>query len=219
MTLRANINTKFFLRYVLIGIVCLFWAFYCLYDGFIGYPNQIIRATALEKIKKENPEREWDDLWEAMATENSWSIEDPGTSKTHADIVGQFVMAGVSAPIGLIGLFLFLRSRGRWIEADATGLTSNWGQSFEFEQILELSKKKWRDKGIAKIRYQDGNRKRRFVLDDCKFDRPATEKILRLVESNISEDQIIHGRPEPPFEPSEPESNPENKLTAEEPAS
>ena len=35
-----------------------------------------------------------------------------------------------------------------------------------------------------------------FVLDDCKYDRPATEEILRLVEANIQETQIVNGLPE-----------------------
>ena len=86
------------------------------------------------------------------------------------------------------------------MEADQTGIRSSWGKQLTFGQILNLDKKKWREKGIATIKYQDAKRPRRFVLDDCKFNREATEEILRLIETNIQENQIINGSPESSLE-------------------
>jgi hypothetical protein len=95
------------------------------------------------------------------------------------------------------------RSRGRWIEADETGLTSSWGQRFDYDQVLAVEKRIWRSKGIAKIKYEDGKRKRRFVLDNYKFKRRETDAILYELEGRIGPDKIVGGPPEPLREESE----------------
>ena len=86
------------------------------------------------------------------------------------------------------------RKRGRLrIESSDEGLTTSWGQQLKFDQITALDKKLWRNKGIAKIQYTDADRRRRLALDDCKYDRDATEDLLRLVESKLDPDQIVGG--------------------------
>ena len=145
--------------------------------------------------------------WPDIAEKNGWEKTPPeislGEDEIHHRyeylIVSNYLMASVTTPLGLWALIIFFRSRGRWMEADQTGIRSSWGKHLTFGQILNLDKKKWREKGIAKIKYQDAKRPRRFILDDCKFNREATEEILRLVETNIQEDQIINGSPEPPL--------------------
>ena len=110
----------------------------------------------------------------------------------------QFVMAGIVGAVALLLLSIPLRARGRWIEAGDTGIASSWGQSFDYDQVLELNKRQWRSKGIAKVTYHDGRRKRRFVIDDYKFDRHPTDDILYALEQNVDPEKITGGPPEPP---------------------
>ena len=195
MTIRADTNPRFFLRFALIAVVCIGFAFWSLYDGYIAYPNQRIRALRYLELE----EADQLDQWETIAKENGWPLENPGEPKEDYHIGSQYFMAGVCGPVGLFFLYLYLRSRGRWIEANEAGLRSSWGQELEFDQILTLNKKQWKNKGIAKIAFQAGRRKKRLILDDCKYNRELIETILRLVESKIESDQIINGTPEPPF--------------------
>ena len=88
------------------------------------------------------------------------------------------------------------RNRGRWIEASKTGIASSWGQNVDFDRVVSLDKKKWDKKGIAKVLYEDGNRRRRFVIDDFKFKREPTDRILRQLESRLQPEQITGGVPE-----------------------
>ena len=85
---------------------------------------------------------------------------------------------------------------------------TSWGQELEFSEITSLDKKKWKAKGIAKVKYQREGRKRRLVLDDWKYSTEPTVEILRDVEANIGLERIHRGAPEPPVqeEPDEPES-------------
>ena len=111
----------------------------------------------------------------------------------------QFAMAGAVAPFGLVFLFILIRSLGKWIEIDEHGLRSSSGEEILFDQIVSLDKKKWKAKGIAYVTYEKDGKRRRFVLDDCKYEFETTESILRRLEEHIDHDLIV-GRPQPPLE-------------------
>ena len=91
---------------------------------------------------------------------------------------------------------IVLRNRNRWIEASPSGITSSWGQRFDWADVLEVDKRLWKKKGIAKVYYQDGDRRRRFVIDDFKFHREPTGKILSALEARIDPAKITGGLPE-----------------------
>ena len=114
-------------------------------------------------------------------------------------------MGGIVAPFAVMFWFLLSRARGRWIELNETGIRTSWGRQLKFDQIVALDKKKWKSKGIAKIVYEVNGRKRRVVLDDCKYDVKPTEAILVEVESQIGFDKIMGGPPEA-LEQAEPEA-------------
>jgi len=68
-----------------------------------------------------------------------------------------------------------------------------------------LNKKKWKKKGIAKIRYQVEGREKNLTLDDYNYERDPTLSILRMVEDHIDHSKIINGEPEPPPKPADEE--------------
>ncbi len=291
MNIRADVNTRFFLRFILIAIICIGFFFWALYDGICAYPNQLTRIlkykdlekwvrityrknnsgqtaqkieviirgagpspqsihkTALktfvgkvrqiednEQIRVKDSEDQWEifeyndkttiidsrgeevsidktvdlvDTCETVAKENGWPIEKPDEKKVLVKTVediksrydwkikSQFVMIAVAAPVGFFSLWVYLGSRGRWLEADNSGITSSWGQQFDFDNIRTLDKKQWKNKGIARITYDAEGHTKKFVLDNYKFDRWAVDDILLRVESQITDNQIVGGCPEP----------------------
>jgi len=107
-------------------------------------------------------------------------------------------MAAGSALVGLFLLSIPLRSRGKWIEINDDGVVSSWGTGFYFDQVEELNKRRWKNKGIAKVTYRDvNNRKQVFVVDDYKFDRWRTDAMMHLLEGRIDPSLITNGPPEP----------------------
>ncbi|NOY30416.1 MAG: hypothetical protein GXP28_09665 [Planctomycetes bacterium] len=210
MTVRTNINTSHLVRLGLIGLFCGGFALACLYDGFVRYPNQRIRAEAFDEFKEEHSELDPKDIvdnWKEYAVEQGWPANDRGKPRTNYEINGQFVMATALAPVGLFFLTQLLLNRGRWIEAHDMTLTSSRGQQFELSQIIELNKKKWDKKGIATIKYESDGRKRKLVLDDCNYQRDTTNAILRHIETNIDHAKIVGGKPEPPLKNKPPEGD------------
>jgi hypothetical protein len=193
MTIRADNDPKFYFRFKLIGVAAFGFALYCLYDGYVAYPKQREHALAYAKHYDEGGTKE---EWDAFALERGWPTEYPGEPKSEEDIAMQYFMAAITAAVGLLVLSAVWRSRGRWIEASDAGITSSWGQSFDFAQVRVLDKRQWRSKGIARAYYEDAGRRRKFVIDDYKFLREPTDAILRLLESKIDVQQITGGPPE-----------------------
>jgi hypothetical protein len=190
------------------GIAAIAFALWFLYDGAITYPNERERALAYLQLFTENKDDPvaFRDRWHELAKKNNWSTNAEGLlnpeatepAKSENDIKLQFVMAGIVTAVALLLLSIPFRARGRWIEASATGITSSWGQGLNYDQVLELNKRQWRSKGIAKVTYHDGSRKQRFVIDDYKFDRYPTDAILYELEQHIDPTLITGGPPEPP---------------------
>jgi hypothetical protein len=206
MPIRADYDPRFYRRFYIMGIVAIGFAFYCLYDGLVGYPSQ--RATGFEEFKTdfkslfEPPHDRSETVTEFEAqTDKERRAEwihyahERGI-KGAADVTMQFVMAALSGLIGLFLLSIPLRARGRWIEMDDTALRSSWGSEVPIDQIETIDKRRWRDKGIAKIFYRDGTRRRRFILDDMKFLRDPTDDIMFEIEQRIGIDKIKNGPPE-----------------------
>jgi len=200
MPVTAKMSFRYLWRLALIAIICLGGSLYCLYDGAIAYPKQHDAAVAYQELKDQGLQgNELYERWCPIAAEHGWSKDD--VPKDQIDIIWQFVMAGCLVVPGVLYLVFFVRSWGRWIEANDAGLRTSWGQQLEFGQILALDKKKWKKKGIATIAYERDGRRWRLALDDWKYDVKATKTILCAVESRIDAGQIVGGPPEPPDEP------------------
>lgn len=198
MTIRAENDPKFSRRFWIMGIAAIGFAFWCLYDGIIAWPREQERALVWEKDFADKST----EAWITFAEEQGWSTSLPEESKSEEDyrtaIYGQYAMAIVSGLIGLWLLSIPIRARGRWIEASDTGITSSWGESLNYSDIVEVNKRQWRSKGIAKVTYLDNGRKRKFAIDDYKFDRYPTDAILYELEQRIDFEKITNGPPEPP---------------------
>jgi hypothetical protein len=192
------------------GIFALGFSLWCLKDGIFTYPQQMrngfdefksdyksmFTEPNAESITLEEFEREAsveNERWLAWA-----KYVHERDIKTKPDIVTQFVMAGITALAGVYLLSIPIRSRGRWIELSDMIMRTSWGQEFGLDQIEQINKRKWRDKGIAKVYYRDAtNRRRLFVLDDFKFMRKPTDEILFEIEQRIEVDRITGGPLEP----------------------
>lgn len=207
MNLRATPESKFLLKYLVIGIGCICFGVYSFYDGFIAYPAKIPRATAWSELAKEvasNPELSRSDLtnrWKVLAKENDWSpkqlTKDETVEAIENLIVYQYVFMAIGFGIGLPSLIWYFRSRNSWIESTEDGLRSSDGSELKLTQIQKFDKKKWEKKGIGVLHYDAGDgSSQKFIVDDLKYDRKTTDEIVRWIESKIPAEMIVNGSPE-----------------------
>lgn len=226
LPLRAENNAKFYSRFKWLGLGALAFMAYCLYDGYINWADQQVRGEALIQLAEEELPREkleelahaghgahdfylklkkqlpdfpgLTEAWETKAVAEGWATEPPAKLRTDGDILGQYVMAGLSALAGLWFLLTVARTTGRWFELNENGIASRWGESFALDQITEIEKKQWRDKGIARLRYKTaGGRQKTFVVDDYKYHKKTTDRILWQIENTVGFDKISGGKPGP----------------------
>lgn len=228
LPLRAENNPKFYSRFKWLGLGAIAFMFYCLYDGYINYPAQMVRGKALVTLAQENlPNDKWEDVrrahgpddayqiikkqipdypnlkeaWETKAAAEGWPKIPPKKLRTDGDILGQYVMAAIALAGGIWFITTVLRTNGRWFELNENGITSRWGESFSLDQVTAIDKKQWRDKGIARVRYKTpSGRQKTFVVDNYKYHKKTTDEILRQIEIGAGYDKIVNGKPEPELE-------------------
>jgi hypothetical protein len=227
MPIRADNDPRFSRRFLIMGVVAIGFALWSLYDGMVKYPAQRVRGFEEFKVDDkslfEDPKVKAltvDQFERSADTKHEWAkYSHERGIKSIPEIFTQYVQAAVAGMVGLFLLSIPIRSRGRWIEANESGITSSWGQSFQYDQVEQLNKRRWRDKGIAKVTYVDGGRRQMFVIDDFKFKREQTDQILFELEQRIEIERITGGPPEPlPGEYVESPADVAEPTTADEPS-
>jgi hypothetical protein len=190
---RANFQHNYRMRYLALAAICLLMAAWFGYDGLIGYPSKLPAAMAYDELRElDSAVRA--ERWKEVAAAQDLSPEVPKKTapEIRSDIFGQYIWGGLNLLVGLPALILLIRSRGKWVEPTAEGLTSSWGETVRFADVTQLDKTKWARKGIAKARYRSsGGGERVFVFDDFKFEREPMGKMLADLEAALSPEQII----------------------------
>ncbi len=207
MPIRADNDPRFTRRFYIMGIVAIGFALWSLYDGMVKYPA--LRTHGFAEFKVDYKSLFEDSHTKSLSVDEFEHVADPEHVQEWAkyahdrgfksvpEIFTQYIQAAVAGIVGLFLLSIPLRARGRWIEADETGITTSWGESFQFDQVEQLNKRKWRDKGLAKVTYIANGRRRQFIIDDLKFMREPTDAILFELEQRIELERITGGPPEP----------------------
>lgn len=188
--IRADVHLPFFRKHLFLALGCFAYALYFIYDGLIAYPKKLKIAEAFESIPN-GPNKS--EQWVQMATENGWSSRNPAkTADEVAGLIqGQFIYASICVAIAAVALILWARAKGTWVEADEQEIRNSRGKTLSIDAITKIDKRKWSDKGIARIHHQTNGRRGRFILDDFKYDTPAVGQILVLAESGLEPDQVV----------------------------
>lgn len=194
MPLRANFQKSYLWRYALLAAVGLGFSAYFFYDGLIGYPKKLEYAIEWEKLSHLDTDQRAE-AWRKIVAERGWPKRTPDekAEEIAASIPGQFFWGVITALIGLPALYLLIMSRNSWVERTEGGVTTSWGQTMSFADVVELNKSKWAKKGIAKAKYIDQGRARIFVFDDFKYEREPLGQMLRDLEQMLPDDKIIGG--------------------------
>ncbi|MEL6109789.1 MAG: hypothetical protein AAFU85_27575, partial [Planctomycetota bacterium] len=92
---------------------------------------------------------------------------------------------------GIPAVILWMGGQGTWIEGDETMLRNSRGVEVPIDSIVKIDKRRWPEKGIAKIYYEVDGKTKKFVMDDFKYHRETMGELMKFAEANLTEDQLI----------------------------
>ena len=202
MTAKAMISTGWRVR--LGGMAAMFVGFcaFFLYDGFVGYPKQREihdQFVAFSESHKDKNEVQILALWDEHAAQNGLppsgkeGKEIKSMDKSDGSILTQKVLGFLLIPISAMMVLAWFQTFNRWVAVDENGVTSSAGQNAPWASMTKLDKLRWPKKGIAFLHYEDADKRigQKILLDDFKFDRIATEQIVRAIEDHLKDEQIV----------------------------
>lgn len=187
--IRAAVDQKFFLKFLLVFFGCLAFSGWCLYDGLVAAPKKLTMALAYESLPDDDNRR---DAWRELAQSQGWpTITPQKSSKEVRNFIGsQFLMIFLCAMIGIPALLKWMSGQGTWVEGDESVIRNSKGVEVPVESITKIDKRKWRDKGIAKIHYETNGKAKKFVMDDFKYHRESMGELMKFAEANLTAEQV-----------------------------
>ena len=210
MSAEARITPLWKKQKLMVSVILLGFSLPFFYDGSVGYEKKNQRYLEWKKFHDAKTELQLPAdaktalQWSAYAKERDWDPEEwrkyirehplqPNQVPfPRGKIIEQFVCAGLCLIFGGITLAYWAGQKGRTVRTDPDAVFTPAGTRVPFSAITGVGKKKWDAKGLATVRFQIDGRKGEFLLDDYKFDRDATHKILAEIEEHLPA-----GEPEP----------------------
>lgn len=197
-SLRAEVNPKFKYKFLLIGLIALAVGLWHFIDPIFNYPAMRPASEAYATLKEQlkGNDGELQRQWEQVTQKNGWPEGVPKYMPhelTTNTIYSYFIGVLFTFIAGIPCLITFIRCLGQWVGVEDDSLVNAKGQKVAFTDISKIDKTKWEKKGIAKLMYSDGGSEKSFVLDDLKFDRETTDRIMELVEDKVGIDKIEGG--------------------------
>jgi len=210
----CTVDKWYFKRMGLLTLMLSAFVLWFLYDAYIGYPKQNVKAEKKEFFDAgATAHDEWKtseqpiEVWLATAEKEGYPIQDNGEPQTWAsyssknglkdnpkkhnadDILQQKRWAGGFGLGALAVAVTVLLNRNKKIEADADSWTDPGGNRISFDSIYEIDKRKWDNKGLAYLRYRDeSGAEKKATLDDLKY--TGADKILERIMANFKGDLI-----------------------------
>jgi len=151
-------------------ILTLVFTFLFLYDGLVAYPRNDER---FEAFKGKTPEQ-----WAVLCQEKGWSTNPPTEFKGPGKYREQIIWGCAFAAIGTWSLVFWLRGMKTFVSSDADGVTAPNGTKIPYAAITEVDQRKWKEYGLAYIRYTLEGQPGKFTLDFDKHQEKALEVIL-----------------------------------------
>lgn len=205
MPIKATISPSYRWRIGIVGIAALAFAAYCFYDGAIAYPAQKERWEAYQQVMEEHPDT-YQREWINHAEQRGWDTEFPA-ERTDTDILTQYLMGAGCTLVGALFFGSFLMISRRFVATDEDAVWDHKKRA-AWDQITDIDKSRWQTKGIGVIHFKDQGGDKRIVLDDWKFDRNATQRIMAHVEAKVGGGQA-------PQQPQDQDASPAHPTHAE----
>ncbi|MEM9414043.1 MAG: hypothetical protein AAGA29_01025 [Planctomycetota bacterium] len=187
---RATVSSGYRWRLIIIGVVMVAFSGWAVYDATVKYPNkEKLRETFERETSGAEPGNRLT-VWAEYAGEHGLDKTEP-EALSEFDILTQWLLFGISFPIGAYHLVQWMLWSRKFIEADDDGVRAHGNTAFTWDQVTAVDANKWDRKGIAYIEYDAGKGNSLLVLDDWKMEREPSDAIFALLQENVDADKIV----------------------------
>lgn len=190
--LTAIISKEWKQRMLLLILMCAAMGGWFLYDGLIAYPKNNIRAEAYFALRDDLGEKspELEPAWLAMARERGWRESPPKKIHSPDSLRTQLKLGLAVLLVAAIIAVHYFRSLSLTTRLEDGKIILPNGKKISLDKVRSVSKKRWKNKGIADLVYEPRpGQSARFILDDYKFIGAA--EILAVVEKSLGAPEIL----------------------------
>jgi hypothetical protein len=138
----------------------------------------------------------WNKLWLEYSGKEGLSSNPPEQIYDAKKIHEQWVVFWICIGLGVLAIYIFVRTMGRRIEADVDGVLAPQGVKVPYADMKRLDLRKRDNKGLAYIDYEGLSGKGRIRVDGLTYggfkldqDEPA-ERLMKRIRSKFSGEVI-----------------------------
>ena len=135
---------------------------------------------------------DWHGLWLKYSAEKQWSSQPPERPYDARKIYEQWVVFWFCLALAVGAAFFLLRTLGRSLCADETGVRAADGTMVPYGDMKRLDLRKWDSKGLAFIEYAGASGSGRIRIDGLTYggfkkqDGEPAEALMRKIRSHFS---------------------------------
>lgn len=104
-------------------------------------------------------------LWKEYTNKTKIDFEPSEKLYEAGTIREQFIVCGICIALLLYALFISLRIMGRSMKVTPTGYSPPGGSEISFSTMFKVDKRKWDNKGLAVIHYEESGEKKKAKID------------------------------------------------------
>ena len=127
------------------------------------WPEELVNGY--EALKEDRPDK----LWKEYSARMKWSIDGPEKLYDEGKIREQFIVSGICLALTLFALFVILRIMGRNMKVTDTSYFAPGGKEVPFTSMRKIDKRKWDNKGLALIHYDDEGSMKKAKVDGMVY--------------------------------------------------
>lgn len=157
---------------------------------------------------------QWNILWREYTKDRGMNASAPEEPYDAQKIREQWVVFYICVGLATVALFFLLRTLGRSITVDETGLKNQQGKVVSYKDMKVMDLRKWETKGLAFIEFDGEAGKGRLRVDGLTYggfkkeDGAPAEKLIQLVRSRFSGEIIEYATSPTAETPEEPANSP-----------
>ena len=155
------------------------------YDLEQPWPEELVNG--FDRLQKNDPES----LWRELAVRKEWDEKVSDYLMHKGKINEQYWVAGICGVLILISLFIIIRIIRRNMRVTDTAYYAPGGKEIPFTAMTVIDKRKWDNKGLATIHYEEGGETKKAKVDGMVYgqfqeeDGAPAEKLFAHIMANF----------------------------------